>query len=459
MGHKGNRVMRVARGMICGLVMAAPALAQGDGFDFVTIGSPGNHGYDRQDINGFVRGRGSVAYEYQIARTEVSTAQWMDFVNVISTHPEWGYKPYFEFVPVTSWGASVDRSYSGPGRRFVLLDPSVGKLPVQGITWRAAAMFCNWLTNDRAPTLAAVTTGAYDAATFTQNPDGTYNDQVAHSPSAKYYIPSQDEWLKAVHYDPRKDNGAGGWWLQPNGTDTPLLPGPPGVGQTSAGYQVGLGEEWYIPIGAYANVLTPWGLLDASGGASEWTESLYADPTFRILDGTNAGSTFLEADEAQWFGAQYPFVPYSGIRLAAPIPAPSASAALICSLIVLNRRRRRLGGVGSANVSDREPRPPGDRNTSCSVRTACSAKPSQAVAPTASTLPPHHKKSPRPMPEALLFHEYSNPLRLTAGGDQPARPAASSLPRASEPGGSCPRSCPILRGSCTPGGSRPPRGP
>jgi len=45
----------------------------------VTIGAVNNPAYDRADPRGYVTGRGSVAYEYNLARTEVTTAQWMEF--------------------------------------------------------------------------------------------------------------------------------------------------------------------------------------------------------------------------------------------------------------------------------------------------------------------------------------------------------------------------------------------
>ncbi|MBL9002355.1 MAG: hypothetical protein JNK25_14585, partial [Phycisphaerae bacterium] len=62
-------------------ILSTNALAQPDpsGIDFVTVGAPGNPAYSGPDVNQTVTGRGSVPYEYRLGRTEVTTAQWMEF--------------------------------------------------------------------------------------------------------------------------------------------------------------------------------------------------------------------------------------------------------------------------------------------------------------------------------------------------------------------------------------------
>ncbi|MBL9002240.1 MAG: hypothetical protein JNK25_13995, partial [Phycisphaerae bacterium] len=81
-------------------IISTNALAQPDpsGIDFVTIGAPGNPAYSGPDVNNTVTGRGSVPYEYRLGRTEVTTAQWMEFYNAF-----YGRVPHV-FLPVR-WGA------------------------------------------------------------------------------------------------------------------------------------------------------------------------------------------------------------------------------------------------------------------------------------------------------------------------------------------------------------------
>ena len=96
---------------------------------------------------------------------------------------------------------------------------------------------------------------------------------MVREPGARFFLLNQDEWTKAVYYDPdRFGEGQGGYWRYPDGSDTPLIPGAPGVGQTSGGWDYVAAGATHPDVGAYG-VETPWGLLDASGGVREWLET------------------------------------------------------------------------------------------------------------------------------------------------------------------------------------------
>ncbi len=329
------------------LILSAAALGQPSyGYDFLTIGIPGNAPYQTGNPNSFTNGRGSVAYEYRISRTEVTSQQWMEFINTFSG--ELG-DPYGFRIPYG--GYTLDDTYTGPGTHWVLISPSLAHAPVFGIDWRQAAMYMNWLHNDKQPTLAALQTGAYDTSTFGENPDGSFTDAATHLPGAKYWIPALDEWIKAAHFDPnRYGPGQGGYWQSVNSTDAPLIAGLPGVGQTSAGLDITdplLGER-DVPLGAYADQMSPWGLLDLSGGGKEWTEAWALD-TFRyarVTEGEAAGPLFpgsISSDEIDYFGA---IAPWSGggmsFRVASSVPSPGST---FCIMSVgwsfLGRSRRR----------------------------------------------------------------------------------------------------------------------
>src|SRR5690606_7085483 len=158
-------------------------------------------------------------------------------------------------------------------------------------------------------------------------------------------IPSLDEWTKAVYFDPDAEDedfpGEGRYWLNPYGSDEVPTPGYPGEegAQTSGGinYAPPPGEPFtqWIPLGAYPDSQTPWGLLDASGGASEltsryegtrfWTKGLYTgqSPSSNadLVYGASAGGSF-------------------GLRLASAIPAPATAPILLIALSAPPRRRR-----------------------------------------------------------------------------------------------------------------------
>ena len=334
------RALSPSIGFLALLAITGPAFAQDYDFDWVTIDRPGNAAIVSDDPWGNVNGRGRVDHTYRISRLEVTTSQWMEFVNTFSTQAN---ELKFFAMP-TYWGATPDTSYGGPGRRWKLKNADdAGMRPVTGITWREAAQFCNWLNNSKPSMLSAIANGAYDTSTFGQNDDGTYTDQSAHNPGAEFWIPTLDEWLKAAHYDPSKD-GTGGWWAYPNTSDTAPVPGIPGVGETSAGYaDYGIFAGFDVALGSYPNTKTPWGLLDATGGASEWTESWYnTDPphTDRHYDGAPAGEYYYWLDDLARTGAVMPWATtnHIGLRVVS-IPSPTSLGLLIFKALFGREKR------------------------------------------------------------------------------------------------------------------------
>src|SRR5262249_55242049 len=153
-GHAGRVPSRMEDSMrtlilaaAAAVAFASAACAQGTNIQFVTVGAPGNPGYPNPSPPGYfsVQGRGEADYEYRIGKYEVTTAQWMEFVNTYSTlGGQWTF-----FGLPTHWGARTDPNYFGPGRRYIFKNlAQADMMPVYGISWRTAAMFCNWLHND-----------------------------------------------------------------------------------------------------------------------------------------------------------------------------------------------------------------------------------------------------------------------------------------------------------------------
>jgi formylglycine-generating enzyme required for sulfatase activity len=223
------------------------------------------------------------------------------------------------------------------------------------VSWRTAAIYCNWLHNGKSTDAAAFMSGAYDVSTFSASDFPTFTDQASRSPGARYWIPSWDEWLKAVHYDPLKpnlDGSLGGWWQGPLGSDALPVYGPPvGFPNGSAANQAN--SDWsgpnfpgrLVPLGSYPNAQTPWGLLDAAGGTGEWTESIYTVQSrmSRISEGSEWDDD-ASGDEIFLLGGTFRPNTSStdiGLRIATSIPQPGILAtALPCVLLTLRRSRR-----------------------------------------------------------------------------------------------------------------------
>lgn len=329
-------------------------------FQWATITAPGNSPYTGPSAGGVATGRGSVAAPYRVSRLEVSTAQWLEFANAMGALAE-----PFRIGDGPVGGYELDPAYAGPGRRYRLASvPDAGRLPVYGISWLNAARYCNWLHNDKAPTLAALTTGAYDTTTFGTTPGGGRTDALTRLPGARFFIPSLDEWMKAVYFDP----ASAGWRSQPNNTSTPLTPGligTPGA-QTNAGLANAPASS--LVLGGYAATLSPWGLWDASGGASEWLEDVDEpqDRLYRLYAGSSAFDAFnnpLLLDTIGGVGASIApgETSYIGLRLASAIPDPSVAGCIFCGLAMATRRRRRCEPPMSVTGPWREPSAPAPR--------------------------------------------------------------------------------------------------
>jgi formylglycine-generating enzyme required for sulfatase activity len=339
-------------------VLSSLSLAQIDpasGIDFVTVGAVGNAPWqgNGNDPNDRATGRGRVNYEYRIGKYEVTTAQWAEFMNAAFDRPIEDFIPHMEQPGI--WGA-VATVPNTPGAQRWRVPAGNEMRAVGNISWRMAAIYCNWLHNDKGTNREAFLNGAYDVSTFGLTPGGRFTDQLTRSPGARYYVPSWDEWLKAAHYDPDKANSdgtIGGWWLYSNGSDSAFVPGPPGIGNSNFGFSTGF-PGWdarTILLGSYG-VESPWGLLDVSGFTSEWTE----EPTFFSPNDTlpssrvGDGSPWLLASQGtadmvgrRGFSESPIFVPfYAGFRVAAAIPSPSMCS-LAVGLIMSSTIRRRRG--------------------------------------------------------------------------------------------------------------------
>ncbi len=353
-----SRWVRIASVAAFAFVLGAhPARASSDppgGLGFVTIGNPGNAPYPGGP-SGERAGIGQVDYEFRMGRSEVTTAQWLDFVNAVDT-----FDPGLarDMLEPNFWGGRYVGGAPGSGRWELSTLPNAETLAVGGMSWRSAAMYCNWLHNDRAPTLEAISRGAYDTSTFTINPDGTYNDQRTRSPEAKYWLPSEDEWTKGAYYSPdRYGVGAGGWWTFPNQSETaPVtgLPGTPGAETSADLADVFLWLD--IPLGAYPETQSYYGLIDITGGAREWMETASGDTgRDRRTDGSwiGAGAGAAEFYDVAWrisgsISANHGH-PLVGFRLASSVPAPPITLVLGLSIASAFRSRRKRGLSGGCH--------------------------------------------------------------------------------------------------------------
>lgn len=311
------------------------------GMEFVTINVPNNPLRPGvTDPNAI--GSGRVTQAFAMSRFEAPNALWRQFVGAVSAVRASG-----QTVPFAQ-----DPEYSGSAADAFL--------PVGGVSWRTAAIFCNWLHNDRVTARASFMSGAYDVNTFGGNGNG-FTDQLTASPGARFRLPTLNEHIAASHFDPN-GNGANQprWWNYNTTSDTVPVYGPPGaimargLAQANAGgtasWPAGSPLPFAIPLGAYAETQSPWGLLDMAGGTSEWTEGVFFRTALggydtRFFEGSaraRASAQFF--DQVGFEGAgDLPSLPLPeyGLRVIMVIPAPSAGGVVLVGLLTFGRRVRR----------------------------------------------------------------------------------------------------------------------
>ena len=235
------------------------------GLDFVTITDAGNRDTNEFEVPLGPEVRiGGVDYEYRISTTEVTIAQYIEFVTA--------YYPIYKRNTGLSFGfIDFSGTYIVATGNDVFIFPGFSEHLAADMGWVYAARYVNWLHNEKVDEEWAFETGVYDTSTFTVNDDGSYNHQATHHPDVRYWIPTLDEWIKAGYWDPNKNDGEGGYWRYQNGSDIEPLPGlPKDGGERNAGQ----GDEFPLPVLSYPNVMSPWGMFDMAGGLSEYTETV-----------------------------------------------------------------------------------------------------------------------------------------------------------------------------------------
>lgn len=166
--------------------------------EFVTIGATGNAAWTSPpNVSDNMRGFGGVNYEYRIGRTEITTSQWASFLSAAMGRSTSQRLAWLN-IP-SSWAGDIDPTYEGPGVHYRAI-PGRENFGVGDISWRAAAMYCNWLHNGQSTSRESFLSGAYDVSTFGVR-GNVFTDQASRSPDARFWIPSMSEWMPAGPMD------------------------------------------------------------------------------------------------------------------------------------------------------------------------------------------------------------------------------------------------------------------
>ncbi len=286
--------------VLAALLLALPTQAEVT-FDWVTVGDPGN-ACDTQSQGCF----GAVAETYRIAATEVTNAQYVEFLSAVA-------RTDTKALYNTNMGSGITRSGSPGSFTYSAITGREDK-PLISVTFWNALRFANWIHNGQ-PTGAQDNTTTEDGA-YTLTPTGIANNTVTRNAGAAVFVTSEDEWYKAAYYD----TGAMIYFDYPAGSDTQTTCATPGATANTANCDFVVDD--LTDVGSYTGAASPSGTFDQGGNVNEWNEA--------ILIGSNRilrGGTFNQlpvALAASLRGSANPALVSTklGFRVASPAPPP-----------------------------------------------------------------------------------------------------------------------------------------
>lgn len=285
--------------------------------EWVTVGDPGNP----PDKTGF----GGVAYEYQIAKHEITVAQYADFLNAVATRDPHGLwiagmgeaAKRQERVDRGHRPSLINRSGDAAALRYEVVAGQEDR-PMAYVSFLSAMRFANWLHNGAKA--GDTERGAYDLSA---------GGLTGHTQDARVWIATEDEWYKAAYYHPQATGGPrGGYWLYPTCSNDPPA-SPDGNARdddrNAANYSLLLApnprrNSDTLPVGSFSRATSHYGTYDQGGNVWEWVEGVAFD-TQRVIRGGAAAHTAAKMRSVVRMNAQpEKQYPDTGFRLARRAP-------------------------------------------------------------------------------------------------------------------------------------------
>lgn len=305
--------------------LADPAAAVA--IDWVTVGDPGN-ACDTQTAGCF----GSVSHVYRISKTEVTNAQYAEFLNAVDATGANALGLY---------DASMDSDPDNGGISFQAANANGAKYaiktdfdekPVPYVDFFDALRFANWLHNGQGS--GSTETGAYTLLGGTALPSN--GATVGRNAGAMVFLPSEDEWFKAAYYDPASQM----YFDYPYFSDTATTCSAP----TATPNYANCSDEVLAvtTVGAYTGSMSPVGTVDQGGNLWEWNEWTPAIPWNRGMSGGGflSGVGSLASSSRRQFDSRTGNQDL-GFRVASLVPEPGTDLLLITGALALAVRRRR----------------------------------------------------------------------------------------------------------------------
>ena len=295
---------------------------------------------------------GGVNYAYRIGTTEVTNAQYADFLNAKAASDPLGL--YNASMGSDARGGITQSGVSGS--YTYATKTSMGNKPANLVNWYDSIRFANWLNNGQGT--GDTETGAYTLLGGTPVPSNGLS--ITRNPGATWFLTSENEWYKAAYYQPAAQGGdADNYWLYPTATNSgPAVATANSVGDISnPGTNVAnylSGADWNSQNGNVTTVGSAgpfsesfYGTSDQGGNVWEWNEALIGG-SFRGMRGGSwdvLGPNYLQSSLRDFFFPSNDSSSSFGFRVAT-VPEPSTAVLAALGLIGLaawgwRRKRRR----------------------------------------------------------------------------------------------------------------------
>jgi sulfatase modifying factor 1 len=339
-----KRVFAVTAALVLlGLCISAQAVT----IATVPVGNAGNAGeLSGSGAGGYGPDRicGSVAYNYNIGKYEVTAGQYTEFLNAKATVSD-TYALYNTNMSRTDYGSGITRTWASGSYTYSVASAFVNR-PVNYVSYWDSLRFANWLGNGQGA--GSTETGAYTLGGYNGIDGRTIGRNAGWTGWA---VTSEDEWYKAAYY--KGGNTTAGYWDYPTSSDT-----APGQDMADASgnnanyytapyaYPIDSGKYTTV-VGEFQNSDSPYGTFDQGGNVWEWNEAIpyiNGDYAYRGLRG---GAFYIYSPHLQASNRYNSYPTYEnyniGFRVSQVVPEPSSIMALAGGLIsLLGIRRRRV---------------------------------------------------------------------------------------------------------------------
>ena len=328
--------MKYALALAIAFALFFPLAAAAITIDTVPVGNAGNAADNPG--NGLF---GRVTSDYRIATTEVTNAQYAEFLSAKAVSDPLDL--YNTRMGSNAYGG-ITRSGSD-GSYTYAPTTDMGNKPVSYVSWYDAIRFANWLHNGQGA--GDTETGAYTLLGGTPTP--TNGLSITRNAGATWFLTSENEWYKAAYYDATLAD----YWEYPTRSDSvPTVAVANSVGDISnPGTNVvnyfsaadWNGQDGNVTTVGSAGPLSQsyYGTSDQGGNVWEWNEALISGS----VRGARGGSWFnnpfnLQAADRN---SADPSVEsdYLGFRVVSiAVPEPSTTLLAVVAFAALPRCRK-----------------------------------------------------------------------------------------------------------------------